>query len=166
MPEIAKINRSERGWVKGQPKRFVNGHQKKNIPKVKLNCQLCGKEYKVIKSREDRSKYCSKKCQVNAPRDRVKKKYGDLTYWDGYLAIYLPDHPKANISGIVMLHNYIMEKHLEKSIPEGFVVHHIDGNKLNNNLTNLVLVTPSVHSKIHAREKITKGKQGYQKVRV
>lgn len=36
-------------------------------------------------------------------------------------------------------------------IPEGYVVHHIDLDKLNNDLSNLVLMTNSEHIKLHRR---------------
>jgi hypothetical protein len=49
----------------------------------------------------------------------------------------------------LMLHNYIWEKHNGK-IPKGYEIHHIDCNKINNNILNLQLVTPSEHTKIHA----------------
>ena len=34
-------------------------------------------------------------------------------------------------------------------IPKGYVVHHIDGNRNNNNLDNLVLMTPKQHDEMH-----------------
>src|ERR1039458_968444 len=35
-------------------------------------------------------------------------------------------------------------------IPEGYLVHHIDKNKQNNDIENLQLVTPENHQKIHS----------------
>lgn len=160
--EIAKINRSDRGWIKGFPKDYIKNHHRRK-EKVKVNCQRCGKEYEVKESQVPRTKYCSHPCLVQGPRKKTKRP-GDITMWDGYKAIYLPDHPKANISGVIMYHNYLMEQHLGKPIPEGFVVHHIDGDKLNNDITNLVLVTPQVHGRIHATDK-RKGLARYHALR-
>ena len=38
-------------------------------------------------------------------------------------------------------------------IPDGFVIHHIDGDKHNDNLNNLALMTKGAHAKIHFRGK-------------
>ena len=38
-------------------------------------------------------------------------------------------------------------------VPEGYVVHHSDFNKLNDNLDNLVRVTPSEHCAIHSSKR-------------
>jgi len=50
----------------------------------------------------------------------------------------------------LMLHNYNWEKENGK-IPKGFELHHIDLNKLNNEVNNLQLVTPKEHTEIHAK---------------
>ena len=34
-------------------------------------------------------------------------------------------------------------------MPKGFVVHHVDGDKRNNNLNNLALMTAGAHTKLH-----------------
>ena len=49
----------------------------------------------------------------------------------------------------LMLHNYVWEKHNGKK-PSGYEIHHIDFNKINNEIDNLQLVTPSEHTKIHS----------------
>jgi hypothetical protein len=47
-------------------------------------------------------------------------------------------------------HQIIMEKHLGRPLKNNEVVHHIDGNKRNNDISNLVVVSRSEHAKIHA----------------
>lgn len=39
-------------------------------------------------------------------------------------------------------------------IPAGFVVHHIDRNRKNNDINNLVLLTNAAHSRLHAIERV------------
>lgn len=43
-------------------------------------------------------------------------------------------------------------------IPEGYVVHHIDHNKLNDRIDNLMLMTKKDHSKLHREFKIKNNK--------
>lgn len=58
------------------------------------------------------------------------------------------------------LHRYLIEKHLIKYYPKSpflkkgklrkdILVHHKDGNKLNNKISNLICLTSKEHSKIH-----------------
>lgn len=46
-------------------------------------------------------------------------------------------------------HRRLMEKHLDRSLERHESVHHIDGNKLNNDLNNLVVLTWDEHKKSH-----------------
>lgn len=70
--------------------------------------------------------------------DGIKFTLSKKGYYDGY-------HKRKRLR----LHRYIWEKH-NGPIPEGYDVHHIDGNKLNNDISNLIMLTPSEHHKIHA----------------
>lgn len=68
----------------------------------------------------------------------------------GYVEVYCPDHPNANSRKCVYEHQLVMEKHIGRYIQKGEVVHHIDGNKSNNDISNLLLLTNSDHAKLHA----------------
>ena len=48
------------------------------------------------------------------------------------------------------LHRYIWEKY-NGPIPEGYEIHHIDRNKLNNDISNLTILTTKDHHALHAR---------------
>ena len=37
-------------------------------------------------------------------------------------------------------------------VPEGYIIHHIDRNKKNNNISNLMLLTPSDHNRVHRKD--------------
>ena len=66
------------------------------------------------------------------------------------------------------LHRVIWEEHYG-SIPKGYIVHHKDGNKLNNSIDNLELLTNEEHTSLHkmgfrhtieARQKISDARSG------
>lgn len=48
----------------------------------------------------------------------------------------------------IRLHRYIWEKH-NGAIPKGYHIHHIDGNRLNNDISNLAMLIASEHESYH-----------------
>ena len=65
--------------------------------------------------------------------------HGGSVIRKGYRYIWKPDHPNATKSGYVLEHRLIMEKALDRLLRENEVVHHINGNKLDNRIENLRL---------------------------
>lgn len=63
------------------------------------------------------------------------------------------------VPGPSNLHRAIWEHH-NGPIPEGWFVHHKDGDSLNNDIQNLELVTQSGHARIHATELHAQGRFG------
>lgn len=47
------------------------------------------------------------------------------------------------------LHRYLMEQKIGRKLNFNEVVHHIDGNKLNNNIDNLEIISRGNHIKLH-----------------
>ncbi len=56
----------------------------------------------------------------------------------------------------ILLHRYIWAKYNSGSIPDGYVIHHKDGNKENNDISNLIAIPKNKHSKIHIDEEMKK----------
>lgn len=69
---------------------------------------------------------------------------------EGYVEVYCPNHPNANVRKCVYEHQLVMEKRIGRYLKKEEVVHHIDGNKSNNDINNLLLLTNSDHAKLHA----------------
>lgn len=67
----------------------------------------------------------------------------------GYLLIHIPKLADYKFKkGWRKYHHYMWEYFNGRAVPKGYHIHHKDGNKLNNLITNLKLLTPSEHSKI------------------
>ena len=73
---------------------------------------------------------------------------------NGYLMCVKPDWYTGRAgSHHVFYHSVVMCEALGiTEIPKGFVVHHIDRNKKNNDISNLALISVSGHSKLHSIE--------------
>ena len=74
-----------------------------------------------------------------------------------YKTINCPNHPKADCVGHVLEHVIVAEKKLGRRLKDGETVHHIVGNKKNNDPDNLmVFATSGDHTRFH------KGYEAYQ----
>jgi len=66
----------------------------------------------------------------------------------GYVRVYAPDHPDAR-NNTVFEHRLVMEKVLGRYLEADEIVHHIDGNKSNNDPANLALTRQGDHISQH-----------------
>ena len=109
---------------------------------VKLPCLVCGKEI-LMRDEKDaykRKHFCSRKCKdagqrIGGVKEIQPPHYGNVS--SDYRAIAYRSYEKVcKICGY-------------KEYPEILQVHHIDENRNNNKVENLMVVCPNCHSKIH-----------------
>ena len=71
---------------------------------------------------------------------------------DGYIFVYVPEHPFSNSDGHVFEHRLVMEKHLGRYLKHRERIHHINNIKDDNRIENLKLFpNESKHQKYHTR---------------
>lgn len=104
--------------------------------KVAVRCDWCRKEYmkKASDIKRTNHNFCSAQCSC------------DFHRWTGKTT----RSPK--VDG-VPIHRLVAEKSLGRKIAENEEVHHLDFNHENNDPNNLIVITKSEHSKIHAAKK-------------
>ena len=140
-------------------------------------CEQCGKVfYKKLGAKKSKHNFCSKDCHYEFKKESFKgennHQYGlkgsknaswksdeKITYY-GYKKIRVLDHPFKDCDGFVFEHRLVAEEFLltdensieidgKKYLRRELVVHHIDENKLNNNPSNLKIMSAEEHMSYH-----------------
>ena len=116
---------------------------------TKVNCPDCGQEHPVshtnyYKMKSFRCIKCSRVYSAKKRRDPNR-----TCHRGGYIQYYRPENPMANARGLVDEHRLVMAKALGRSLKSNEHVHHIDGDKTNNNPKNLLILSKSEHHRLH-----------------
>jgi hypothetical protein len=130
---------------------------KKGItPNYKGICEYCGKLFETYRSPSNikklKPRFCSLKCLGESQKGKNNPAYNGGRYFDssGYIVLFKPDHPFCGVKKTVLEHRFIMECKIGRYLTEEECVHHIDGNKANNDPENLMLFNNnSEHIKYH-----------------
>jgi hypothetical protein len=117
-------------------------------------CVVCKK--KRVKTKVNKT--CSRECWAKRHGAIISRMRGKKAlHWKGgvievlgYRWIYAPGHPNASLNRTyVMEHRLAMSKKLGRPLKKTEIVHHINGDRLDNRLGNLVVVNRSEHNTIH-----------------
>lgn len=118
-----------------------------------MPCEHCGKEVYIYKARQKGFKYCSRRCHGKAVlskpevQAKITRKYGkDHPRWKGGTINKERGYRLICVRGKqVYEHRYIMEQYIGRKLESRENVHHLDGDKLNNNIENLEVIDVADH---------------------
>jgi len=84
-------------------------------------------------------------------RNSSNWKGGRMVNCDGYIAIYMPGHHRAHANH-VLEHIYVWEQVHNRQLPQGWIVHHLNGIRNDNRPENLVAMPRGKHTKVELGE--------------
>lgn len=83
----------------------------------------------------------------------MKRGEGRYVHRQGYVMLRMPEHPDAvKYGGYVLEHRYVMEQHVGRPLRPKEHVHHLDHDRTNNAIENLLIVDPIEHAKYHTSQ--------------
>lgn len=151
-----------------------------NRAKPNCECAFCGKLIHVKQSQMNKciKNYCSIECANKDKKIRYagskNHQYGlkgnknsswksdEKISFYGYKLIRVLDHPFKNCDDFVFEHRLVAEKYLltndnsidingKKYLKKGYVVHHLDFNRQNNDVSNLIIMLRGHHTALHVK---------------
>jgi hypothetical protein len=133
---------------------YTTGRWKGHPMPTELTCAICSEKFSVRNARAKTAKYCGYKChQIGEGR-----KGGAVTGERIKLSSAGKAYTKTNGRHT---HRVVAEKITGRPLAKGEVVHHKDGNKLNNDPDNIeILPSQAVHASIHSKGLWRKKKNG------
>jgi len=117
-----------------------------NNKSIIRNCPTCKKDFSHRPSQDKRGSvhtWCSRKCLY--PNKKLGLPEGKYYSYDKYIVLNkTPDGRKQ-----IKEHRYIMEQHIGRLLSSEEIVHHKNGNKIDNRISNLEIMSRSQHNKVH-----------------
>lgn len=156
-PRIIKIcpNCGKDFEAKRQSKKFcspecISEYRKKGKYQV-LVCEYCKEEFTRLKSNiKGIHNFCSKECYDSFAIENNMRAGENHPNWGSGNAIQNGyEFKRVGKEKYRAKHRLIMEKAIGRELRSDEIVHHKDGNKLNNALENLEIVTRAEHINIH-----------------
>ncbi len=75
----------------------------------------------------------------------------------GYICVLNPEHKRADRNGYVMEHIVVFERETGIEVPLNCCIHHLNGNKSDNRIENLCMMTRATHTRFHNIKRSGKG---------
>lgn len=106
-------------------------------------CKKCNKQFEVRLSEKGR-KYCSRACHY-ADRPKGKEHFN----WKGGRQAHSGGYVMLHEHGRQLEHRIVMQNYLNRALSDAEIVHHINGDRTDNRIENLELMSRASHCSLH-----------------
>lgn len=163
MPQIGEIKKGNKRPLNDRASRIYHA------------CEDCGKARWVLLIRgQPRNLHCRQCARIRfglseRGSNHSQWKNGKVQTSDGYVAVYVPGDDlffsmvggKRKFGGYVLEHRLIYAEHLGRCLRSYEIVHHKNGDKMDNRLDNLKLTTRKEHMQVYKSAYQDGYQQGY-----
>lgn len=126
----------------------------KAYAQVIIKCDNCHKDFSISRcylKRERSHRFCCKTCE-----GEFKRLNNTLDRWEGGHISLSNGYRYIEYKGKqIEEHRLVMMKHLGRELEKDEVVHHINGDKIDNRIENLQLLSRSEHTQLHGAKRKT-----------
>lgn len=92
--------------------------------------------------------------EIKLRKPRTRGAYKGIVKIGKYLYVYMPSHPDAmHGKRYIALHRLVKEWAFNCRLPKGFIVHHVNGDTLDNNPENLQCLSVKEHNILTAKNR-------------
>ena len=120
--------------------------------KVTIKCDNCGNDFEIFPcylKRERKHRFCCKSCEAE-----FKNFQNSVEQWKGGHISKSTGYRYIRVNGVqIEEHRLIMMKHLGRELNSDEIVHHLNGNKIDNRIENLCLMSNEEHAKMHGESR-------------